>query len=214
MTRRRPGGQTRTGRALAGVALAVGAVQLAACASGGGATPLEGRTPGQTRPHAYNRPYVVKGRRYVPVDAPRYDETGVASWYGYESGRRTADGEVFTLEGLTAAHRTLPIPSLLDVTNLETGARVVLRLNDRGPFAQGRLLDVSHEAARRLGFLRAGTARVRVRYLGPAPARPVAPTQAELPRSRPRPPALRTPVADPLELVADLPPDRPATPAG
>ena len=172
-----------------GCAAAVAALQLAACAGAPSATPLDGRTPGQARLHGYNRPYVVRGRRYVPADAPGYDVSGEASWYGYESGHRTADGETFTLEGLTAAHRTLPIPSWLEITNLSTGRRVVVRLNDRGPFVEGRIVDVSREAARRLGFLREGRARVRVRYLGPAPAQLAA----------------RAPSPDVPTLTADLP---------
>ncbi len=151
-----------------GYAAAAVALQLAACAGAPSGTSLDGRTPGEARLHGFNRPYVVHGRRYVPTDSPGYDVSGEASWYGYESGHRTADGETFTLEGLTAAHRTLPIPSWLEVTNLSTGRRVVVRLNDRGPFVDGRIVDVSREAARRLGFLREGRARVRVRYLGPA----------------------------------------------
>jgi rare lipoprotein A len=178
-------------RTWAGSAVAAAALQLAACAGAPTVTPLDGRTPGQAGLHGYNRPYVVRGRRYTPAEQPGYDVAGEASWYGYESGRRTADGEAFTLEGLTAAHRTLPIPSWLEVTNLATGRRVVLRLNDRGPFADGRILDVSREAARRLGFLRQGVARVRVRYLGPAPPATRLASQATAP--------------DPLALVADLP---------
>ena len=215
MTRPRPAQRLRP---LAALGCALAALQLAACAGVSPGTPLNGRTPGEARLHAYNKPYLVRGRRYTPVDAPGYDETGTASWYGYESGHATSDGERFTLGGLTAAHRTLPIPSLLEVTNLDTGAKVVLRLNDRGPFAPGRLLDVSHEAARRLGFLRQGTARVRVRYLGPAPSGPVQ-TFAQAParsyaspvaRIAAPPPAAIAPAPPPagleaLQLVADLP---------
>ena len=164
--------------------------------------PTQDHRLAQARPRTYNRPYEVRGRWYTPADAPGYDETGLASWYGYESGHRTSDGEAFTLEGLTAAHRTLPIPSLLEVTNLDTGARVVVRLNDRGPFVEGRLLDVSHAAAQRLGMLGHGTARVRVRYLGPAT--PFGSQQV----ARVAPPAPREDVddgVDPLQLVATVP---------
>ena len=120
------------------------------------------------RPPAYNRPYTVRGRTYTPAARRDYDEIGMASWYGHESGERTSNGERFTLEGMTAAHRTLPIPSVLEVTNLANGRRIQVRLNDRGPFKGDRLLDLSREAARRLGFLDRGAARVRVRYVGPA----------------------------------------------
>ena len=164
------------------------------------------REDGAARPRAYNRPYVVRGREYVPVADPGYDETGVASWYGYESGRHTSNGEAFTLEGMTAAHRTLPIPSLLEVTNLATGARVTVRLNDRGPFVEGRLIDLSHEAARRLGVLGAGSARVRVRYLGPAdPGGPVMLAGASPPDRPARRPTLEREPLDALQLVSDLP---------
>lgn len=164
----------------------------------------EQRSPSQTRARAYNRPYVVLGRQYVPAADPAYDETGVASWYGYESGRRTSNGEPFTLEGMTAAHRTLPIPSLLEVTNPATGTRVVVRLNDRGPFVEGRLIDLSHEAARRLGVLGAGSARVRVRYLGPAdPGAPTLVAVAAPPSERRR--GREPEPVDALQLVSDLP---------
>ena len=121
------------------------------------------------RPRACNRPYQVRGRWYTPVDQPGYDKVGLASWYSYESpSRTTADGERFDIRIPTAAHTTLPIPSWLEVTNLDNGRSLKVRLNDRGPFAQGRILDVSRGAAEQLGFLQRGTARVRVRYLGPA----------------------------------------------
>ncbi len=152
------------GARLLTVALATGG--LAACATAPAPRPS---AYGGARVPAYNRPYEVRGRWYAPAEQPRYDEVGVASWYGYESGRTTADGEVFDVRLSTAAHKTLPIPSYLDVTNLDNGRRIRVRLNDRGPFAQGRLIDLSRGAAERLGFLGRGTARVRVQYVGPAP---------------------------------------------
>jgi rare lipoprotein A len=84
-------------------------------------------------------------------------------------GRRTANGETFDQNALSAAHRTLPLPSIVEVTNLENNKRIVVRVNDRGPFAQGRIIDVSRAAARELGFESDGEARVSVRYIGPAP---------------------------------------------
>ena len=121
------------------------------------------------RPRAYNRPYQVRGRWYTPADQPGYDRVGLASWYSYESpSRTTADGERFDIRIPTAAHTTLPIPSWLEVTNLDNGRSLKVRLNDRGPFVSSRILDVSRGAAEQLGFLQRGTARVRVRYLGPA----------------------------------------------
>ncbi len=115
-------------------------------------------------------PYTVRGRRYVPMDvdaARTYRETGVASWYGYETYRRkggkmTANGEAFDPRGLTAAHKHLPLPTFVRVTNLENRRQIVVRVNDRGPFVAGRIIDLSAGAAKRLGFYRKGTARVLV----------------------------------------------------
>jgi len=122
-------------------------------------------------------PYTVKGKTYYPMsveDAKTYQETGLASWYGYETSRHnrnamTANGEVFDPEGLTAAHKYLPLPTHVKVTNLENDRSVVLRVNDRGPFpsdrnpASGeRIIDVSEHAAKVLGFYRQGIAKVRV----------------------------------------------------
>lgn len=169
----RTGGGGRSNRAywrpLAYVLLAA---SLAACAStGGGGGPVQPLAGPGVR--AYNRPYEVNGRWYRPAEQPGYDAVGVASWYSYPArSRTTADGEMFDAALATAAHTTLPIPSYLEVTNLENGRRVRVRLNDRGPFVAGRLIDVSRAAAEELGFLAQGTARVRVRYIGPAPVSP------------------------------------------
>lgn len=117
-------------------------------------------------------PYESNGRWYVPTPEPGYEQTGNASWYGADfQGRRTASGETFDQAALTAAHPTLPIPSLVQVTNLDNGREVIVRVNDRGPFSGDRLIDVSRGAAQVLGFEQAGQARVHVRYLGPAPRR-------------------------------------------
>jgi rare lipoprotein A len=117
-------------------------------------------------------PYEANGRWYVPTPEPGYEQTGTASWYGPQfHGQRTASGEVFDETALTAAHPTLPIPSLVQVTNLENGREVIVRVNDRGPFTGERLIDLSRGAAQVLGFDQAGHARVHVRYLGPAPRR-------------------------------------------
>jgi rare lipoprotein A len=115
-------------------------------------------------------PYQIAGRWYVPREEPGYDRSGVASWYGSDfHGRRTANGEVFDMDALTAAHPTLPLPSLATVTNLDTGRTILVRINDRGPYAKDRLIDLSRRSARELGLEHTGTARVRVRYVGPAP---------------------------------------------
>jgi len=115
-------------------------------------------------------PYVVRGKRYVPMSveqARNYRETGIASWYGYETyrqkgGHMTANGEAFDPNGLNAAHKYLPLPSFVKVTNLENRRSIILRVNDRGPFVEGRIIDLSAGAARKLGFYDKGTARVRV----------------------------------------------------
>jgi len=115
-------------------------------------------------------PYVVRGKRYVPMNvkqAETYRQKGVASWYGYETyrkkgGRMTANGEAFDPKGLNAAHKYLPLPTFVWVTNLENNRRIALRVNDRGPFVKGRIIDLSAGAAKRLGFYKKGTARVLV----------------------------------------------------
>jgi rare lipoprotein A len=114
-------------------------------------------------------PYAVKGVWYYPAENTGYDAIGLASWYGDEfRGNSTANGERFDPHRLTAAHTTLPLPVLVRVTNLENGRQIVLRINDRGPFHPGRIIDVSHSAAEELGFAGQGTARVRVQYMGRA----------------------------------------------
>ena len=107
---------------------------------------------------------------FAPSAQPRFDSTGIASWYGEAyHGQPTANGEVFDMNALTAAHPTLPLPSLVQVTNLDNGREVVVRVNDRGPFVPNRMIDMSRRAADELGFLVDGSATVSVRYLGPAP---------------------------------------------
>lgn len=111
-------------------------------------------------------PYSVKGQTYYPKVNYDYDETGIASWYGPGfDGKRTANGERFYQNELTGAHKTLPMPSIVRVTNLSNGKSLVVRINDRGPYARGRLIDVSTEAAKLLGFKNIGTAKVRVQVL-------------------------------------------------
>ncbi len=116
------------------------------------------------------KPYHINGVRYVPRHDPNYAENGKASWYGDAfHGKKTANGEIYDMYALTAAHRTLPLPSLVVVTNLENGRKVIVRINDRGPFKKGRIIDVSSRVAEELGFRQQGTADVEVTYLGPAP---------------------------------------------
>lgn len=115
------------------------------------------------------KPYQVAGVWYYPREDINYDETGLASWYGNEfKGRPTANGEVYDPGLLTAAHKTLPMPVMARVTNLENGNQIVVRINDRGPFVHGRVIDLSEQSARLLGFREKGVAKVRVEYLGKA----------------------------------------------
>lgn len=115
-------------------------------------------------------PYVVRGKRYVPMtvsQARTYREKGVASWYGDETyrqrgGHMTANGEAFNPDGLSAAHKHLPLPIFVRVTNLSNRRSIIVRVNDRGPFIEGRIIDLSAGAARRLGFYQQGTAKVLV----------------------------------------------------
>lgn len=116
--------------------------------------------------------YDVMGERYyVLPDSTGYSEQGVASWYGREfHGKRTSSGEIYDMYALTAAHKTLPLPTMARVTSLTTGKSVIVRVNDRGPFKKGRLIDLSYGAARELGFLAKGTDLVEVQALTPAQA--------------------------------------------
>jgi rare lipoprotein A len=139
----------------------------------GGMPPKEAIKKGRVK----NSPYTVKGRRYHPMSvgqAKDYRKTGIASWYGYETrmkrgGHMTANGEAFDPNELTAAHKLLPLPTYVRVTNLDNNRSIIVRVNDRGPFPSAtnprsgdRVIDLSMGAAKRLGFYRNGTARVRV----------------------------------------------------
>jgi rare lipoprotein A len=116
------------------------------------------------------KPYMVAGRMYVPEEDINYREDGLASWYGDDfHGRLTANGEVFDMDALTAAHPTLPMPCYARVTNLSNGKSLIVRVNDRGPYHGNRLIDVSNKAAELLEFKSNGVARVRVEYVGRAP---------------------------------------------
>ena len=130
---------------------------------------------GQTVPRgggAYKMgaPYQIKGLWFTPKEETGYDRQGIASWYGADfHGRKTANGEVYDMNALTAAHPTLPIPSYAYVTNLNNGNRLLVRINDRGPYAHDRIIDMSRQSAKLLGFQNQGTTQVRVTYAGPAP---------------------------------------------
>lgn len=127
---------------------------------------VESGAPSDEGIYKVGKPYQIEGTWYYPAEDYEYDETGIASWYGAAfHGRATANGENYDMNALTAAHRTLPLPSLVRVTNLENGRSLVLRVNDRGPFAKGRIIDISRRGAQLLGFQAQGTARVRVQIL-------------------------------------------------
>ena len=116
------------------------------------------------------RPYTVAGRTYVPSENENYTTVGYASWYGDAfHGRRTANGEVYDMAAISAAHPTMPLPSYARVTNLDNGRSIIVRVNDRGPYAAGRVVDVSSRAADLLDFKGAGTAKVKVEFVGHAP---------------------------------------------
>jgi rare lipoprotein A len=131
-----------------------------------GMSPKEAIAKGKVK----NSPYTVKGKRYVPMsveEALRYSETGVASWYGRETqkqkgGSMTANGEAFDPRKPTAAHKYLPLPTHVRVINLDNGRSMIVRVNDRGPFVDGRLIDLSSGAAKQLGFYKQGLARVKI----------------------------------------------------
>ena len=147
------------------VALALLLVALAGCSSSS--------PPGV---YKLGNPYQIQGRWYYPEYDPNYDRVGIASWYGEPfHGRRTANGEVFDRDMVTAAHPTLPLPSVVRVVNLQNRRELVVRVNDRGPFVGDRLIDLSQEAARQLGFEGQGLAPVRVQFVSLADAEGVPP---------------------------------------
>lgn len=163
--------------------LLAGLLLLTACStsgprSGDGAPPvrLDPNGISDAVPHyepvsvAGNRsPYTVNGKTYTILPtASGYHERGIASWYGTKfHGRQTANGERYDMYGMSAAHKTLPLPCYVEVTNLDNGRRAIVRVNDRGPFHEGRIIDLSYAAASKLDVLKHGTARVEVRVLDP-----------------------------------------------
>jgi rare lipoprotein A len=156
------------------------------------------------------QPYQVKGRWYYPEYDPRYDRVGTASWYGEPfHGRATANGERFDRKSVSAAHPTLPLPSLVRVVNLSNHRELVVRVNDRGPFVDDRLIDLSQEAARQLGFERQGLAPVRVQFvrLADAEGEPPQPIAKSAPTPMRARPAERAP-----QLVAAVRPLHPVAP--
>jgi len=167
------------------VAVSLAAALLGACSSGSRGPTAERDGPGDDRdlsqiPDAVPRveprsrggnpdSYVVFGKRYYTLDSSLgYRKRGIASWYGSKfHGRRTSNGEVYDMYAMTAAHKKLPLPTYAEVTNLENGKRVIVRVNDRGPFHENRIIDLSYAAANRIGMLSKGTAMVEVRAIDP-----------------------------------------------
>jgi rare lipoprotein A len=136
-------------------------------------TTKRSRLPRREGRSQVGKPYMVHGKWYYPKENRSYKAVGAASWYGDAfHGRLTANGEVYDMDRLTAAHPTMPLPSYARVTNLKDGASVIVRVNDRGPYANGRIIDLSKRAAEMLDYSTAGVARVKVQYIGPAPLVP------------------------------------------
>jgi rare lipoprotein A len=165
--------------------LGLGCLALANCSNGQMAGKIDPRygvaasarvvEPGQPVPkgggvYRIGQPYTVAGRVYVPEENINYSAEGMASWYGDDfHGRYTANGEIFDMNSISAAHPTLPLPSYVRVTNLANSRSIVVRVNDRGPYARDRLIDVSVKTAELLGFYGHGVSRVKVEYVGRAP---------------------------------------------
>jgi len=146
------------------------------------------------------QPYKIKGTTYRPAVDYGYVETGTASWYGrHFHGRRTANGEIYDMNEVTAAHRTLPMPSMVRVTNLDNGRSIAVRINDRGPFAKNRIIDLSRRSAQLLGYLSKGLARVRVEIMAAESRRLAAISKGQAPGHL----VARTGLAKELAIVRD-----------
>ena len=197
----------------------VAAAALAGCAS----PPPKSRVSSVERGYyKIGEPYTVDGVLYTPAEDWNYDETGIASWYGPDfHGKRTANGELYDMNQVTGAHKTLPMPCLVRVTNLDNGRPIVVRVNDRGPSSRGRILDLSRSAAQLLGFEKIGTAKVRVQILAQesqalavaARAGYLTADQADLDARAPPPPLpAGTPAPPPTQYAEAPPPAAPAYP--
>ncbi|MGB0577645.1 MAG: septal ring lytic transglycosylase RlpA family protein [Alphaproteobacteria bacterium] len=153
--------------------------------------------PGQSKgAYKIGKPYQIKGTWYYPAVNYGYVEKGIASWYGPQfHGRKTANGEIFDMNTVSAAHRTLPLPSVVQVTNLKNGRSLKIRINDRGPFAKNRIIDLSRRAAQLLGFERAGTALVRVEIISDESRRMAALAQGKV-KSLPAPKPAKVKIAN------------------
>ncbi|HEY8617946.1 septal ring lytic transglycosylase RlpA family protein [Phenylobacterium sp.] len=200
------------------VVVLAAALALTACATARPRFPVvaatvTAATPGEGGAYVIGKPYEVEGVRYVPREQWDLDEVGVISWYGDDFHlKKTANGERFDRDAVSGAHPTLPLPSIVDVTNLDNGRTLRVRVNERGPFVKSRIMDVSREAARQLGFDRAGVARARVQYVGPgmvwhASGRHIAqshPKSRRTDRPAPEPLTLLTERVDPPVATARL----------
>jgi len=176
---------------------------LALAAAGCGTTPVAPppanntvTVPRNAGVYKVGNPYQIDNVWYYPREQPDYDETGIASWYGPTFyGKSTANGETYDGNSLTAAHRTLPMPVNVRVTNLDNGKSIIVRVNDRGPYARGRIIDLSRRAAELLDVVQTGTAKVRVTYLNRADAEgggpPPAVTPPEIASALPAVPAAK-----------------------
>jgi len=192
------------------MAALIGALVLSGCTEARLLTHVAKTTSGKPEPiYKVGQPYKIGNVWYHPREQPEYDKTGIASWYGKKfHGLTTANGENYDMNTMTAAHPTLPMPSLVRVTNLENGRSTILRVNDRGPFKNNRIIDVSRQAANMLGFRERGLAKVRVQYLGRAALHARGPVPAPGQSLQIASAGATYPVPQPL------PADRPAQAAG
>ena len=152
--------------------MAIGCLTLAHCSSGYSDRVVADGEPVPKGGGSYRlgKPYNINGRTYVPSDNPSYRAEGVASWYGPDfHGRQTANGELYDMHAISAAHPTMPLPSYARVTNLDNGRSIIVRVNDRGPYVRNRIIDLSIGTAKALNFYGHGLAHVRVEFVGRAP---------------------------------------------
>lgn len=150
------------------VQLVILSALLAACGSSHVKMPADNQIPTGANGGVakVGNPYKIAGKWYTPKAQPNYDEVGIASWYGKQfHGKKTANGEIYNMNALTAAHKTLPLPTNVKVTNLNNGRSIIVRVNDRGPFVGDRVIDLSRRAAQILGFTNQGTTKVRIQAL-------------------------------------------------
>ena len=165
------------------VPVVAAALAVSACGGSERETVDAAPPPPQEGTYKVGEPYDIDGITYRPAVDEEYDEIGIASWYGPKfHGRRTGNGEIFDMNAVSAAHQTLPMPSMVRVTNLENGRSLAVRVNDRGPFVRGRIIDLSRRGAQLLGFRYKGTAQVRVKIMPEESRR-----AAEIAKRTPRP---------------------------